>query len=253
MYPEFSVGPLTFHTFGLMMALGFVAASVVVYFELKRKGLNPECVYWIAIAAAAGGLAGSKVHYLLLHLDDLKEDPLSSAFSGAGLVWYGGFIGGLGAAIIAIRLYRLPWGKAFDAGAPGLALGYAFGRMGCFLNGDDYGRPSDLPWAMEFRDGSPPTPPGVRVQPTQLYESFSSLLIFAVLMFVRKKLKHDWALACLYVTLAGLERFMVEFVRASEHRAGQSQQQLLALATALVAGAAFIWIQVRPSMVRGRR
>lgn len=245
MYPDFSVGPLTFHTFGLMMALGFVAASIVVYFELKRKGLNPECVYWIAIAAAAGGLIGSKVHYLLLHLNDLKDDPLSSAFSGAGLVWYGGFIGGLGAAIIVIRLYRLPWGKAFDAGAPGVALGYAFGRMGCFLNGDDYGRPSDLPWAMEFPDGSPPTQFGIRVQPTQLYESFSSLLIFALLMLVRKKLKRDWALTCLYVALAGMERFLVEFVRAN--RTGQSQQQILALVTALVAGAAFIWVQSRPS------
>ncbi|MDO8736933.1 MAG: prolipoprotein diacylglyceryl transferase [Thermoleophilia bacterium] len=245
MYPDFSVGPLTFHTFGLMMALGFVAASTVVYFELKRKGLNPECVYWIAIAAAAGGLLGSKIHYLLLHLDDLKSDPLSSAFSGAGLVWYGGFIGGLGAAMIVIRLYRLPWGKAFDAGAPGLALGYAFGRMGCFLNGDDYGKPSDLPWAMEFRDGSPPT--HFKVQPTQLYESFSSLLIFALLMFLRKKLKHDWALTCLYVALAGIERFLVEFVRAN--RMGQSQQQILALATAVIAAVAFVWIQARPSKV----
>ncbi|MBI5871133.1 MAG: prolipoprotein diacylglyceryl transferase [Actinobacteria bacterium] len=251
MYPDFSIGPLTFHTFGLMMALGFVAASTVVYYELKRKGLNPECVYWIAIAAAAGGLIGSKVHYLLLHLDDLKDDPLSSAFSGAGLVWYGGLIGGLGAAIIVIRLYRLPWGKAFDAGAPGLALGYAFGRMGCFLNGDDYGKPSDLPWAMEFPDGSPPTPFGVRVQPTQLYESFSSLLIFAVLMLARKKLKRDWAITCLYLFLGGLERFLVEFVRAN--RTGQSQQQILALAMALVAGAAFIWIQSRPSPEPGYR
>ena len=158
MYPDFPVGPLTFHTFGLMMALGFVAASTVVYFELKRKGLNPECVYWLddrrrrwrparqqdPLSAAAPGRA--------------KSDPLSSAFSGAGLVWYGGLIGGTSAAMIVIRIYRLPWGKAFDAGAPALAIGYAFGRMGCFLNGDDYGRPSDLPWAMEFRDGSPPTP-----------------------------------------------------------------------------------------------
>jgi len=243
MYPDFPVGPLTFHTFGLMMALGFVAASTVVYFELKRKGLNPECVYWIAIAAAVGGLLGSKIHYLLLHLDDLKSDPLSSAFSGAGLVWYGGLIGGLAGAMIVIRIYRLPWGKAFDAGAPGLALGYAFGRMGCFLNGDDYGRPSELPWAMEFRDGSPPTPFGVKVQPTQLYESFSSLLIFALLMLVRKKLTNDWALTCLYLALAGFERFLVEFLRAN--RTGQSQQQLLALATAALATTAFVWIQLR--------
>jgi phosphatidylglycerol:prolipoprotein diacylglycerol transferase len=117
--------------------------------------------------------------------------------------------------------------------------------MGCFLNGDDYGKPSDLPWAMEFPDGAPPTPFGIRVQPTQLYESFSSVLIFTVLMLARKKLKRDWAMTCLYLALAGLERFLVEFVRAN--RTGQSQQQILALVTTAVAGAAFIWIQTRPS------
>jgi phosphatidylglycerol:prolipoprotein diacylglycerol transferase len=244
MYPDFPIGPLTIHTFGLMMALGFAAAGTVAYFEFKRKGLNPEHVYWLTIASAVGGLIGSKIHYLLLHLDELKEDPLASAFSGAGLVWYGGLIGGVIAAILVVTIYRLPWGKVLDACSPAMAIGYAFGRMGCFFNGDDYGRSSDLPWAMEFREGSPPTPAGVRVQPTQLYESISSLLIFFIVMSLRKRLKRDWALACVYLIMAGGERFLVEFVRAQ--RGGQVQQQVLALGTALVAGAALIWVQTRP-------
>jgi len=251
MYPDILLGPLTIHTFGLMMSLGFAAAGTVAYFEFKRKGMNPENVYWMTIAAAVGGLIGSKVHYLLLHMNELRQDPLASAFSGAGLVWYGGLIGGVIAVMIVISIYHLPWGKALDACSPALAMGYAFGRMGCFLNGDDYGRPSDLPWAMEFRDGSPPTPAGISVQPTQLYESFSSILIFFVLMFLRKRLKRDWALGCLYLVMAGTERFLVEFVRAN--RNGQVQQQVLALVTAILAAVAFIWIQTRPQRVSQTR
>ncbi len=129
-----------------------------------------------------------------------------------------------------------------------MALGYAFGRIGCFLNGDDYGRPSTLPWSMQFPKGSPPTTlqygPGVSVQPTQLYESFSSLAIFAVIMYLRPRLKRDWSMACLYLALAGTERFLVEFVRMQ--RPGQLQQQLLALGTAIVGLVAFVWVQTRP-------
>lgn len=248
MYPElFAIGPFTVHSFGLMMALGFLAAGVTAYYGFRRKGLNPETVYWLTIAAAVGGIVGSKVHYLLLHLDEIGDDPLASTFSGAGLVWYGGLIGGAAAAAVVMRLYRLPFAKVMDAAAPAMAIGYAFGRMGCFLNGDDYGRPSTLPWAMEFPEGSPPTLPGVAVQPTQLYESFASLVIFGVLIYLRPRLKRDWALLCAYLVMAGLERFLVEFVRTQYQRAGQLQMQVLALATALVAGAVLVWIYRRPA------
>lgn len=246
MYPElFSIGPFTIHTFGLMMALGFVAAGIVVHREFKRKGLNPELIYWLLMAAAFGGLVGSKIHYLLIHSEELASDPLSSAFSGAGLVWYGGFIGGFLAVLLVVLFLKLPRAKVADCCAPALAMGYAFGRMGCFLNGDDYGRPSDLPWAMEFRDGSPPTAPGVSVQPTQLYESFSSIMIFIILMYLRPRLKRDWSIALAYLVMAGVERFLVEYVRFQ--RSGQSQQQILALSTAIIAGVVFIWIQMRPA------
>lgn len=246
MYPElFSIGPFTVHSFGLMMALGFMAAGSVAYFGFKRKGLNPETVYWLTIAAAVGGVIGSKIHYLLLHLDEIRGDPLTSAFSGAGLVWYGGFIGGMVAAYAATRIYKMSFLKVMDAAAPAMAIGYAFGRIGCFLNGDDYGKPSDLPWAMEFPDGSPPTIPGVAVQPTQLYESFSSLVIFGILLYLWPRLNRKGALLCAYLVMAGTERFLVEFVRFN--REGQVQQQVLALATAIAAAAALVWIQKRPA------
>lgn len=247
MRPElFSIGPFTVHTFGLMMALGFIAAGIVSYYGFKRKGLDEEKVYWLVIAAAVGGLLGSKLHYILLHPESLRENPFATVFSGAGLVWYGGLIGGLIAGIATIFILRLPLAKVLDAAAPAMAIGYAFGRMGCFLNGDDYGRPSTLPWAMEFPDGSPPTPAGVAVQPTQLYEAGASLLIFLALLWLWPRLKRDWELFCAYLVMAGTERFLVEFVRATEGRQGQLQQQLLALGTAMVAAVALIWIHTRP-------
>lgn len=245
MYPELiSIGPFTIHSFGLMMALGFLAAGITAYFGFKRKGMDPEKVYWLTIAAAAGGLIGSKIHYLLLHFDDVSGDPLASAFSGAGLVWYGGLIGGTAAAVVAALIMRLPLAKTSDAVAPALAIGYAFGRMGCFLNGDDYGRTSTLPWAMEFPEGSPATAPGIAVQPTQLYEVGASLLIFLALLYLWPRLKRDWELILAYLVMAGIERFLVEFVRFE--RGGQTQQQVLALATAIVAAVLLAWVHNRP-------
>lgn len=244
MYPElFSIGPFTIHSFGLMMALGFLSAGIVAFREFKRRSMNPEHVYWLTLASAMGGLLGSKIHYLLLHLDELKDNPLAGAFSGAGLVWYGGFIGGLLAATGVCRLYRISLADVLDAGAPAIGLGYFFGRMGCFFNGDDYGKASSLPWAMEFPNGSPPTLPGVAVQPTQLYEAFSGLLIFAVLMYLRPYLKGKWEMFLAFLVMAGFERFLVEFVRFN--REGQLQQQYLALTTAIVAGTLLVWLRTR--------
>lgn len=253
MYPELiSIGPFTVHSFGLMMALGFVSAGAVTYAGFKRAGLNPETVYWITIAAAVGGITGSKIHYLLLHLDEMGDDPLASAFSGAGLVWYGGFLGGMALALLVARLYRIPLGKGINAAAPAMAIGYAFGRMGCFLNGDDYGQTSTLPWAMAFPDGSPPTPTiinssgelvNVTVQPTQLYESFAAVAIFFGLLYMRRWFKRDWSLFLVFLVLAGIERFLVEFVRWN--RPGQTQQQVLAAATAIVAAILLVWNEKR--------
>ncbi len=247
MYPELlTIGPFTFHSFGLMMALGFVAAGVTTYYGFKRKGLNPEYVYWMTIAAAVGGLLGSKIHYLLLHLDRLQDNPMTTAFSGAGLVWYGGLIGGTLGVLLVVLIVKLPLGRTADAVAPAIAIGYAFGRMGCFLNGDDYGRPSTLPWAMEFPQGSPPTPEGLTVHPAQLYEAGASLLIFFVLLYLWPRLRRDWELFLAYLVMAGFERFLVEFVRFD--RIGQTQQQLLALATTLAAALALAWVHRRPEV-----
>jgi len=119
--------------------------------------------------------------------------------------------------------------------------------MGCFLNGDDYGMPSTLPWAMGFPEGSPPTLPGITVQPTQLYEVAASILIFFILLYLWPRLKRDWELFLSYLALAGTERILVEFVRYE--RGGQTQQQVIAVVMVVGALILLAWVHYRP----GRR
>lgn len=241
MYPKlFSLGPFTVHSYGLMMTLGFIAAGITAYYGFKRRRLDTQNIFMLVIAAAVGGLVGAKIDYLLVNLGEFRSDPMGAAFSGGGLVWYGGFIGGFAAALAAMKIYRLPVAKVLDAAAPGIAVGYAFGRVGCFLNGTCYGKESDLPWAVQFPHGAMPTPPGIAVQPTQLYSALAALAIFGVLLYLQPRLKRDWSMILAYLTLAGTERFLVEFLRFN--RDGQLQARLLALSVAMAAGLTLLWI-----------
>lgn len=245
MYPIlFSLGPLTIHSYGITMALGFLAAGIVVYYGFKRKQLNTDSVVWLILLAAAGGLAGAKADYILVNLRDVSGDP-ASILSGAGLVWYGGVIGALLLTVPFVLIKKISLAKVFDAAAPAIAIGLAFGRIGCFLMGTCYGKPSTLPWAVAFPKGLLPTQPGVTVQPTQLYEMLASLAIFGFLMYLAPRLKRDWAMISLYMMLAGTVRFLNEFLRFN--RDGQLQAQSIALTVAVTGAIIFIFVLRRSS------
>ena len=238
MRPElFSVGPVTLHSFGLMMALSFVTAGVVSAWRFKRAGIDPEITYGLLIAAIVGGIVGSKVHYLLVH----PEQWRTAALSGSGLIWYGGMLGGALAVWLVAHFSPVRTALLADAIAPGLAAAYAVGRMGCLLNGDDYGVPSTLPWAMSFPKGSPPTTQ--LVHPTQIYEILGSLVILALLLWVLEpRLRNAGSLFWSYLGLAGIERFLVESVRTNTPVAlGLTQAQWIS-AGLMVAGALGVWL-----------
>ena len=230
--------PIAVHSYGLMMALAFLTCMYMGQREFKRKGLDPWLASSIILWGALGGIVGAKLY------SALQDGSLSvrELFSNSGLVWYGGLIGGIGAAIWVIRRSAHPLLPTLDALAPLLLLGYGIGRIGCFLSGDgDYGPPSDLPWAMSFPKGTRPT--SVAVHPTPLYEFGLSLVAFALLWSVRKKKEQTagWLLGAGLV-LAGVERFISEFWRTSERViAGLTTAQLISIVLAIVGG----WIIYR--------
>ena len=254
----FRIGPIVISPFGVMLVLAFFSGYLQLKRGMKRLGVgDEEDASSILFAAGVGGIVGAKVYYAILYGDwHLLLDR-------SGLVWYGGFLLATVAVIWVVRRRRLPFWPLLDAATPALALGYAVGRIGCFLVGDDYGRPSDLPWAVAFANGLPPTtagylrsefgvpvPPGVpddqllRVHPTQLYETAMALVIawlgWRLLRGPRGRQAGRTALA----VFAGLavERFLVEFVRAKDDRflAGLTLAQVISLAILILM--ALLWV-----------
>ena len=226
MYPElFHIGGLHVHSFGLMMALAFITAGIVAYWQFRKRGIDPDFVIYLLIGAVVGGLLGAKIHYLIIHPSEWPSNFLS----GSGLVWFGGLIGALLVVIVMTKLAKKPLTVVMDASAYAVSIGYVLGRIGCFLNGDDYGKPTSLPWGMSFPNGSPPTT--VTVQPTQLYESFSFLVIFCLFVWViGPRVKREGVLIFIYLMFAGFERFLVEFVRTNPVAAlGLTQQQFISI------------------------
>src|SRR5688500_16309061 len=182
MQPEIDIGPLTLQTFGLCFAAAFIAAGAVVWKRLVEWGKPGDWAYEMIFAGLVGGIVGSRLDFIIENYDDVKDDLLGNLFSGSGLVWYGGLIGGAIGVCIWARYRGLLDLRLLDLSAVPLALGYAIGRIGCQLSGDgDYGQPWDCPWAMGYPDGTVPTPPGVEVHPTPIYETLTMGLVAFVL------------------------------------------------------------------------
>ncbi|MFC1716421.1 prolipoprotein diacylglyceryl transferase [Candidatus Poribacteria bacterium] len=235
------IGPLSIYSYGLMMALGFLVAGFFLKRELKRAGLPVDMGDLIVIAAVLGGVIGAKLYSIMESLNDPNALSLRSIFSGSGLVWYGGFIGGTLAVLAVIRLKRASILEVLDLLAPLLILGYAFGRMGCFLSGDgDYGPPTDLPWGMAFPNGTVPTLE--RVHPTPLYEILILSVMFAFLWKIRKRsTPKGWNFG-LYLILGGVERFITEFWRLTSVVAlGMTMAQIIGIISIAVGAALMLY------------
>ncbi len=265
------LGPITIYSYGLMMALGFISADLLLTSECRRRAINPDLANAAVVWGAIGGIAGSRIYDVIDNWPLYRANPWSIVFSGAGFVWYGGFIGGVIATAIIARRYRVGIVKLFDMCSPALVLGQAFGRIGCLLSGDgDWGLPSKLPWAMAYpraivgwnastvlrldAGGNLVSGyfPGVRVHPTPIYEAILYVGVFALLWSMRRKAPEGRLLAC-YLMLAGLARFMVEFLRINPRVMwGLSEAQLISLV--MMAAGTAIWLATaaRPAAVETR-
>jgi phosphatidylglycerol---prolipoprotein diacylglyceryl transferase len=226
-----------------MFALAFVAAGALVYRRLREVGKPGDWAYEMLFAAAVGGIVGARLDFVIENYDDVKDDLLGNIFSGTGLVWYGGAIGGA-LAVVAWAWYRGMLNFALlDLCAAPLALGYAVGRIGCQVSGDgDYGQPWDGPWAMSYPDGTVPT--DVPVHPTPIYETLAMGFAAYALWRLRDRFRPG-ILFALYLILAGLERFLIEFIRRNEDIAlGLTQAQFFSVAM-IVAGVVWIILVAR--------
>ena len=225
------LGPLEVTGYGLMLMVAFLMGGWLIARQLREAQLREDYAADIVAAAVIGGIIGAKLWYVAL-----TRDP-GALLSRGGLVWYGGFIGGAVAVILNGWRLGVPIRWTMQLAAPALAAAYALGRVGCFLVNDDYGRPTDLPWAVKFPQGLPPStagnlhqlfgvpvPPGIdastvlAVHPTQLYEVGAMLIAFAVLWSLRKNGRPVGWLFGVYLIFAGIERFLVEIVRAKDDR-----------------------------------
>lgn len=211
MYPVlFRIGSFEITSFGVLVGIAALVGTRLFGRELQRSGLPRDAVD-AAIFGVIGGLAGAK---LLWTVEFLGEQPVTDLpFSRGGLSWFGGFIGGVGTGLWVLRRRRVPIVRALAAATPALAIGHAIGRVGCFLVGDDYGRPSDLPWAVAFPEGLPPTT--VPVHPTQIYEAMALMFIAAALIRWRRASVSDTDVLGRYFVLAGSTRFAIEFIRVN--------------------------------------
>ena len=235
--PLIGGAPIT--SFGVMMFLSFMVGGLTMRPIMREKGIDPERAWDVIFMGVIGGIIGAKLYYVLLNWQDTAADPLAMILSRGGMVWYGGFLGATALVVWDTRRSGLPVSVTADVVAAPLALCYAVGRVGCFLVGDDWGRPTDLPWGIAFPNGSPPTTVSsieqsfamtvdpalierygnvIPVHPTQLYEVALSLIFFAVLWGLRNHEHRGGWLFMLWLILAGSGRFVIEILRAKDDR-----------------------------------
>ncbi len=247
----FKIGPLSVYSFGLMLALGFIVGSALFVSEFKRRKLNPDYANTITLIALVAGIAGSKLLYLIEHWGDFLADPIGMALNPGGLTYYGGFLLATFFIYLYIRKKQLHFFTVADAIAPSLMIAYGIARIGCHLAGDgDYGFPTSLPWGTDYSNGTyPPSyafrdfpeitsqfpggivPDNIPCHPTPVYEFIICSIMFFYLWQIRKTISPPGKLFSVYLLLAAIERFAIEFIRINPRILfGLTEAQLISLA-----------------------
>ncbi len=261
MHPVFlQIGSFELASYGLMTALGYAAAALYLLPRLKKIGLDKDTFWNLIFIAFMGALAGSKLLYIVVSWPQLGAtlaEKLTNIVRDFryGFVFFGGMIVSVGALVWYIRRKGLPLLKTADFLIVGLPLGHAFGRIGCFLAGCCYGRPTDMPWGVVFSDPHSLVAPellGVPLHPTQLYEAAGNLILFFLLHTASQKPHRAGTILVEYVLGYSLMRFVIEFFRGDfrgEYMAGLSPSQGIALVAA--AAAFYLWSRLKKDKQNG--
>ncbi len=260
MIPYLHLGPLNIPTFGLMVALGLIVAAYILQTDFVRRGMKADAFSMITLAGVAG-IVGAKLYHLLESPAEFFANPIALIFTRYGFAWFGGFLGGFGAMVYLGRRAHLPFWQFLDACTPAASVGYAIGRIGCFLSGDgDYGRPTNLPWGMSFPNGVVPTtqtcveqgfPANCNVHPAPLYELVIWCAIGALLWYLGSRWmrnpKSMGQLFATYLILTGMARFLVEIIRINPRSFfGMSNAQAASVLSVLAGVVLFFWLRSRP-------
>jgi phosphatidylglycerol:prolipoprotein diacylglycerol transferase len=221
----FSLGSFRLPTYGTLLVLAILSAVLTVVRLGRREGMSVdrllEFATWLLIVALLGAKALMVVTQWSLYRHNLGELFSLSTFQAAG-VFYGGFLAALLFAVWYIRVHRLPFWKTADVFAPAIVLGQSIGRLGCFAGGCEYGTATKVWWGVVFTDPYAHeitgVPLGIRLHPTQLYESLANFTLFGLLMWRYRKKAHDGEIFLLYMGLYAVARYFIEFLRGDEDR-----------------------------------
>jgi|Deesub1362B_J571_1020462.scaffolds.fasta_scaffold00098_63 phosphatidylglycerol:prolipoprotein diacylglycerol transferase len=269
MYPELiRIGNFVISSYGVMVAIAFLTAVILAEREWKRNELNIRDFNNIFIIVLVSAVVGSKLLFVFENysIGEILRNPFGVLLSRGGFTYYGGFLGALFAVIIYIKVKKLDLWQVGDIVSPSLAIGYSLGRIGCFLVGDDYGRPTTSFLGIAFPEGSPPTYAGslkenfgdvikipetipdsalLKVWPTQIFETITMFIVFLVLWKLRKKMTGG-KLFGLYLLLSGMERFLIEFLRMTTRSFIRplSVAQIIAICI-IIAGGIIFWKKLK--------
>lgn len=231
-----NTGFFTVYSYGVMLAVAFLAGILVAMYFAEREGIDPEVVLDIALWTIISAIAGARVLYVILFLHEFSGNLLEIfMIQHGGLVFYGGLIASLIAIHFRARAVNLSLWKAFDIASPAALLGYSIARVGCFLNGCCYGVPASVPWAVVFPDLS-----GHR-HPTQLYASLTVFMIFIIIVLLWRKKRFEGQIFLESVMMYSVYRFAIEFLRTNERYYYLSASQWLSIIAASAALGVFIW------------
>jgi phosphatidylglycerol:prolipoprotein diacylglycerol transferase len=250
-------GPFTLHTYGFLLAIAFLLGLLVASRQAKRAGLDAAKVTDLAVWVLIAGLVGAKALLVGVEWRYFAKNP-RDAFSifQSGGVFYGGLIAGILVAWLLARRYRLPGWRTADVLAPGVAVGQAVGRLGCFSAGCCWGKATTVPWAVTFTDvyaaRAVGTPIDTPIHPSQLYESAAAFLIFLFLLWLARRKRFDGQVTLAYVALYSAVRFVLEFWRGDAERGTWfgnhvSTSQLIALALLAATAIALPYVRGRAS------
>lgn len=239
----FSIGPFTVYGYGLMIAIGIIAAYFTGEYRAKKLNLDADRVFSFVIWCVLGGFLGAKILYFITQMKEIMENPRLLLDLSDGFVVYGGIIGGILSAMVYSKVKKLDFLKYFDLLIPSVALAQGFGRIGCFLAGCCYGSETSCPIGIVFRDSSF-APNGVSLIPTQIISSVLNFLNFLVLIWFAKRKKGDGQVGGLYLILYSIGRFVLEFYRGDLIRGSVGQlstSQFISIFTCLLGVGLFLY------------